>query len=109
MFVPRYLNVHSFSIYSIKNHMWLQASYNCSTVPIIRPSFIRLSILSDVPFRHKSQWGTEFYPVPAVAYVEQQSQASATDIQLFRLWCDLAAKERKEALKETPCTNPLKK
>jgi enterochelin esterase-like enzyme len=33
----------------------------------------------------------------ALAYVEQQREATATDVLLFRRWRDLAAKKRKEA------------
>jgi hypothetical protein len=42
---------------------------------------------------------------PALTYFEKQSQATATDVQLFMRWRDLAAKEREEAQKETPSTN----
>jgi hypothetical protein len=43
-----------------------------------------------------------------LAYVEQQREATAEDILLFRHWRDLAAKKRKEAQKQTPITNFLK-
>jgi hypothetical protein len=43
------------------------------------------------------------------ALVEQQREATATDVLLFRRWHDLAAKKRKEAQKEMPKTNFLKK
>jgi hypothetical protein len=33
----------------------------------------------------------------------------AADILLFRCWCDLAAKKRKEAQKQIPITNFFKK
>jgi hypothetical protein len=45
----------------------------------------------------------------ALAYVEQQREATATDVLLFRCWHDLAAKKRKEAQKQIPTTNFLKK
>jgi hypothetical protein len=45
----------------------------------------------------------------ALAYVEQQRKVTATDILLFKCWCDLAAKKRKEAQKQIPITNFLKK
>jgi hypothetical protein len=45
----------------------------------------------------------------AVAYVEQQREASATDILMFRRWHDLAAKKRKEAHKQIPISNFFKK
>jgi hypothetical protein len=45
----------------------------------------------------------------ALAYVEQQREATATDVLLFRRWRDLAAKKRKEAQKQIPITNFLKK
>jgi hypothetical protein len=35
----------------------------------------------------------------ALAYVEQQSEATAADVLLFRRWRDLAARKRKEAQK----------
>jgi hypothetical protein len=44
----------------------------------------------------------------ALAYVEQQRQATATDVLLFRRWRDLAAKKRKEAQKQIRITNFLK-
>jgi hypothetical protein len=45
----------------------------------------------------------------ALAYIEQQSEATATDVLLFRCWRDLAAKKREEAQKQIPITNFLKK
>jgi hypothetical protein len=45
----------------------------------------------------------------ALAYVEQQSEATATDALLFKCWRDHAAKKRKEAQKQIPITNFLKK
>jgi hypothetical protein len=45
----------------------------------------------------------------ALSYVEQQREATATDVLLFRRWCDLTAKKRKEAQKQIPITNFLKK
>jgi hypothetical protein len=45
----------------------------------------------------------------ALVYVEQQREATATDVLLFRRWRDLAAKKRKEAQKQIPITNFLKK
>jgi hypothetical protein len=44
----------------------------------------------------------------ALAYVEQQREATATDVLLFRRWRGLAAKKRKEAQKQIPITNFLK-
>jgi hypothetical protein len=103
----RYIHFHSFSIYSITNYIWLQACYNYSTVPIIQPSFIRHSVLSDVPFRHKSQWGTEFYPdrsclrwttKPGDCY-----RRSAVQVLVWLCW-----NERMEPQKELFITNFLK-
>jgi hypothetical protein len=45
----------------------------------------------------------------ALAYVEQQREATATDVLLFRRWRDLVAKKRKEAQKQITITNFLKK
>jgi tRNA A-37 threonylcarbamoyl transferase component Bud32 len=45
----------------------------------------------------------------ALAHVEQQREATATDVLLFRRWRDLAAKKRKEAQKQMPITYFLKK
>jgi hypothetical protein len=45
----------------------------------------------------------------ALAYIEQQREATTTDVLLFRHWHDLAAKKRKEAQKQIPITNLLKK
>jgi hypothetical protein len=45
----------------------------------------------------------------ALACVEQQKEATATDILLFRHWRDLAAKKRKESQKQVPITNFVKK
>jgi hypothetical protein len=45
----------------------------------------------------------------ALAYVELQREATATDVLLFRRWRDLAAKKRKEAQKQIPIINFLKK
>jgi hypothetical protein len=44
----------------------------------------------------------------ALTYVEQQREVTATDVLLFRRWCDLAAKKRKEARKQIHITNFLK-
>jgi hypothetical protein len=44
-----------------------------------------------------------------LADVEQQGEATTTDVLLFRRWRDLAAKKRKEAQKQIPITNFLKK
>jgi hypothetical protein len=44
----------------------------------------------------------------ALLYVEQQSQATASDVQLFRCWCELVANEREEAHRETHVTKFLK-
>jgi hypothetical protein len=43
-----------------------------------------------------------------LAYVEKQREAAATDILLFRPWCDLKAQKRKETQKQIPITNFLK-
>jgi hypothetical protein len=45
----------------------------------------------------------------ALAYVEQQREATGTDVLLFRRWRDLAAKKRKEAQRQIPIVNFLKK
>jgi hypothetical protein len=45
----------------------------------------------------------------ALPYVEQQREATATDVLLLSRWRDLAAKKRKEAQKQIPITNFLKK
>jgi hypothetical protein len=45
----------------------------------------------------------------ALAYVEQQREATATDVLLFRRWRDLAAKNRKEAQKQIQITIFFKK
>jgi hypothetical protein len=45
----------------------------------------------------------------ALAYIEQQRKAIATDVLLFRRWRDLAAKKRKEAQKQIPSTDFSKK
>jgi hypothetical protein len=44
-----------------------------------------------------------------LACIEKQREATTTDILLFRLWCDFAAKKRKEAQKQIPITNFFKK
>jgi hypothetical protein len=44
----------------------------------------------------------------ALAYVEQQRQATATDVLLFN-WRNFATKKRKEAQKQIPITNFLQK
>jgi hypothetical protein len=44
-----------------------------------------------------------------LAYVEQQREAIAADVLLFRRWRDLAAKKRKEAQKQIPIANVFKK
>jgi tRNA A-37 threonylcarbamoyl transferase component Bud32 len=43
-----------------------------------------------------------------LAYVEQQREATAMDVLLFRQWRDLAAKKRKEAQKQFPLSITLK-
>jgi tRNA A-37 threonylcarbamoyl transferase component Bud32 len=45
----------------------------------------------------------------ALAYIEQQREATATDVLLFRRWFDPAAKKRKEAQKQIPITDSFKK
>jgi hypothetical protein len=45
----------------------------------------------------------------ALAYVEQQTEVTATAVLLFRHWCVLAAKKRKEAQKHITITDLLKK
>jgi tRNA A-37 threonylcarbamoyl transferase component Bud32 len=45
----------------------------------------------------------------ALAYVEQQREATATDVLLFRRLRNLAAKKRKEAQKQIPITIFFKK
>jgi hypothetical protein len=45
----------------------------------------------------------------ALSYVQQQREATATDVLLFRHWRDLAAKKRKEAQKQIPVANFFKK
>jgi hypothetical protein len=41
----------------------------------------------------------------ALAYIEQQREATTKDILLFRHWRDLAVKKRKGAQKQIPITN----
>jgi hypothetical protein len=75
--------------------------------------------LSDIPFYPTCRVGTLHFInsrseglnsiETALAYVEQQREATATDVLLFRSWRDLAAKKRKEAQKQIPNTNFLKK
>jgi hypothetical protein len=75
--------------------------------------------LSDIPFYPTCRVGTLHFInshseglnsiETALAYVEQQREATATDVLLFRDWRDLAAKKRKEAQKQKPVTNFLKK
>jgi hypothetical protein len=96
------------SVYSVINYMWLQACY------IAVESRLSDLQLSDIPFYPTCRSVTSHSEglnsiQTAVAYVEQQRQATATDVQLIRSWCELVAKERKEAQMETPCTNSLKK
>jgi hypothetical protein len=43
------------------------------------------------------------------AYVEQQREATTTDVLLFRCWHDLATKKKEEAQKQIPTTNFFKK
>jgi hypothetical protein len=76
------------------------------------------SRLSDIPFYPTCRVGTLHFINShseglnsidtALAYVEQQREATATDVLLFRRWRDLAAKKRKEAQKQIPITNFLK-
>jgi hypothetical protein len=75
--------------------------------------------LSDIPFYPTCRVG-RLHPInshseglnsiqTALAYVEQERETTATDVLLFRRWRDLAAKKRKEAQKQMPITNFLKK
>jgi hypothetical protein len=74
--------------------------------------------LSDIPFYLTCRVGTLHFinsnseglnsVETALAYVEQQREATATDVLLFRRWHDLATKKRKEAQKQIPITNFLK-
>jgi hypothetical protein len=45
----------------------------------------------------------------ALAYIEQQREVTATDVLPFNCWRDFAAKKMKEAQKQIPITNFLKK
>jgi hypothetical protein len=45
----------------------------------------------------------------ALAYIKQQRKATTTDVLLFRCWHELATKKGKEAQKQIPITNFLKK
>jgi hypothetical protein len=84
-----------------------------SRVPIIHPS------VSNIPFYLtccvkmlqfiNSHSGRLNSIETSPAYIEQQREATTTDILLFRNWCDLTAKKRKEAQKQIPITNFLKK
>jgi hypothetical protein len=75
--------------------------------------------LSDIPFNPTCGVGTLHFInshseglnsiETALAYVEQQREATATDVLLLRRWRDLAAKKRKEAQKQIPINNFLKK
>jgi hypothetical protein len=75
--------------------------------------------LSDIPFYPTCRVGTLHFInshseglnfiETALAYVEQQREATATYVLLFRRWRDLAAKKRKEAQKQIPIINFLKK
>jgi hypothetical protein len=77
-----------------------------------------VSRLSDIPFYPTCRVGTLHFISSqseglnsietALAYVEQQREATATDVLLFRRWRDLAAKKRKEAQKQIPIRNLLK-
>jgi hypothetical protein len=44
-----------------------------------------------------------------LAYVEHQRETTATDVLLFRRRCNRATKKRKEAQKQIPISNFLKK
>jgi hypothetical protein len=76
------------------------------------------SRLSDIPFYPTCRVGTLHFInshseglnsiETALAYVEQQREATATDVLLFRRWRDLAARKRKEAQKQIPITNFFK-
>jgi hypothetical protein len=75
--------------------------------------------LSDIPFYLTCCVGTVHFInshseglnsiETALAYVEQQREATATDALLFMRWRDLAAKKRKEAQKQKAITNLKKK
>jgi hypothetical protein len=73
--------------------------------PIFR--FIRRAVLSKADRMNHSEGLNSIET--ALAYVEQQREATATDVLLFGRWRDLAAKKRKEAQKQIPKTNFLKK
>jgi hypothetical protein len=75
--------------------------------------------LSDIPFYPTCRVGTLHFInshskglnsiETALAYVEQQREATARGVLLFRRWRDLAAKKRKEAQKQIPFYNFSKK
>jgi hypothetical protein len=84
-----------------------------SRVPIIRPSVVKHSIfpmcrVGTLHFINSHSEGLNSIET-ALAYFEQQREATATDVLLFRRWRDLAAKKRKEAQKQIPIRNFLKK
>jgi hypothetical protein len=75
--------------------------------------------LSDIPFYPTCRVGTLHFVnshseglnsiETALACVEQQREATATDVLLFRRWRDLGAKKRKEVQKQIPISNFKKK
>jgi hypothetical protein len=73
------------------------------------------SRLSDIPFYPTCRVGTLHFInshsegfnsiETARTYVDQKREATATDVLLFRRWCDLAGKKRKDTQKQIPTTN----
>jgi hypothetical protein len=66
--------------------------------------------LSDIPFYPTCRVGTLHFinsHSEGLNSIEQQREATATDVLLFRRWRDLAAKKRKEAQKQIPIVNFL--
>jgi hypothetical protein len=88
-----------------------------SSIKIATVSNTVQSRLSDIPFYPTYRVGTLHFInshgeglnsiETALVYVEQQRQATAADVLLFRRWRDLAAKKRKEAQKQIPIINFL--
>jgi hypothetical protein len=75
----------------------------CTWVPIIRPSVVQHSVLSDVPRRtreswwNESRWGTEFCTDSHVLTLNTKGRRPSTDLLLSRHRRDLATKKMKEA------------
>jgi hypothetical protein len=68
-------------------------------------------LLSDIPFYPTCRVGTLHFinsHSEGLNSIEQQKEATATDVPVFRRWRDLAAKKRKEAQKQIPITIFLK-